>query len=40
MWGMVDSVGVFKCTEGGLSSTGAGLFDYWALGKHAPTGLD
>ena len=39
MWGMVDAVAVFECTDDGGSVTGAGLFEYWALGKHAPTGL-
>jgi hypothetical protein len=40
MWGMVDAVAIFECTEGGASVTGAGLFEYWALGKHTPSGLD
>jgi hypothetical protein len=40
MWGMVDAVAIFECTEGGVSVTGAGLFEYWALGKHTPSGLD
>jgi len=39
MWGMVDSVAVFECTEGGSTITGSGLFEYWALGPHGPTGL-
>jgi hypothetical protein len=39
MWGMVDSVAVFECTEGGSVVTGSGLFEYWALGPHEPTGL-
>jgi hypothetical protein len=40
MWGMVDSVAVFECTENGATVIGSGLFEYWALGPHAPTGLD
>jgi hypothetical protein len=39
MWGMVDSVAVFECTENGRTVTGSGLFEYWALGEHAPSGL-
>jgi hypothetical protein len=40
MWGMVDAVASFECTEGDVTVSGAGLFEYWALGPHAPTGLD
>jgi hypothetical protein len=40
MWGMVDSLAVFECTENGVTSTGSGLFEYWPFGPHAPTGLD
>ena len=40
MWGMVDAVAGFECTEGDATVSGAGLFEYWALGPHAPTGLD
>ena len=40
MWGMIDSVAVFECAEGGQTSTGSGLFEYWPFGPHAPTGLD
>jgi hypothetical protein len=40
MWGMVDSVAVFQSTENGAVVTGSGLFEYWALGPHSPTGLD
>lgn len=40
MWGMADSVAVFECTENGTTTKGSGLFEYWALGPHAPTGLD
>ncbi len=39
MWGMVDSVAVFECTEAGTTVVGSGLFEYWALGPHLPTGL-
>lgn len=39
MWGMVDAVAVFECAEAGATVTGSGLFEYWALGEHAPTGL-
>jgi hypothetical protein len=39
MWGMVDSVAVFECTENGTTVTGSGLFEYWALGPHEPSGL-
>jgi hypothetical protein len=39
MWGMVDSVAVFECAENGSTLTGSGLFEYWALGPHEPTGL-
>jgi hypothetical protein len=39
MWGMTDAVAVFECTENGSTVTGSGLFEYWALGAHAPTGL-
>jgi hypothetical protein len=39
MWGMVDSVATFECVQGGETTTGYGLFEYWALGEHAPTGL-
>jgi hypothetical protein len=40
MWGMVDAVAIFECKEDGASVTGSGLFEYWAFGAHAPTGLD
>ncbi len=40
MWGMVDAVAVFELNENGATVTGSGLFEYWALGAHAPTGLD
>ena len=40
MWGMVDSVAVFECTQDGATVTGSGLFEYWALGPHEPTGLE
>ena len=40
MWGMIDSVAVFECTEDGHTSSGSGLFEYWPFGPHAPTGLD
>ena len=40
MWGMIDSVAVFECTENGTMLTGSGLFEYWPFGPHAPTGLD
>jgi hypothetical protein len=39
MWGMIDSVAQFECTEDGATVTGAGLFEYWPFGAHAPTGL-
>jgi hypothetical protein len=39
MWGMTDAVAVFECVEDGFTVTGSGLFEYWALGAHAPTGL-
>ncbi|MGE5286793.1 MAG: hypothetical protein ACM3ML_06225 [Micromonosporaceae bacterium] len=42
MWGMVDSVARFECSEGGGPGDGAvgyGLFEYLALGEHKPTGL-
>jgi hypothetical protein len=39
MWGMVDSVAVVECVEDGERTTGHGLFEYWALGEHAPGGL-
>jgi hypothetical protein len=39
MWGMVDSVAAFECVQGGETTAGYGLFEYWALGEHAPTGL-
>jgi hypothetical protein len=44
MWGMVDSVARFECTApdtltDGRSAVGYGLFEYWALGDHKPTGL-
>jgi hypothetical protein len=39
MWGMIDSVARFECTEDGTTITGAGLFEYWPFGAHAPTGL-
>jgi hypothetical protein len=40
MWGMKDTAAVFECTESGTTVTGSGLFEYWAFGPHAPTGLD
>jgi hypothetical protein len=40
MWGMVDSVAAFECTGNGSTAGGSGLFEYWAFGAHAPTGLD
>jgi hypothetical protein len=39
MWGMVDSVAAFECMEDGDTASGYGLFEYWALGEHGPTGL-
>jgi hypothetical protein len=39
MWGMVDSVATFECAENGALVTGSGLFEYWALGAHSPSGL-
>lgn len=39
MWGMVDSAAAFDCVQGDGSVTGYGLFEYWSLGQHAPTGL-
>ena len=38
MWGMVDSVARFECTTGGATAEGHGLFEYWSLGEHTPTG--
>ena len=40
MWGMIDSVAAFECTEGGRTVYGSGLFEYWPFGPHAPTGLE
>ena len=40
MWGMIDSVATFECTEKGHTVTGTGLFEYWPFGPHEPTGLD
>jgi hypothetical protein len=40
MWGMIDSVATFECTENGTTVTGSGLFEYWPFGPHAPTGLE
>jgi hypothetical protein len=40
MWGMIDSAAVFEATENGTTITGAGLFEYWPFGAHAPTGLE
>jgi hypothetical protein len=40
MWGMIDSVAAFECTENGATITGSGLFEYWPFGPHSPTGLD
>jgi hypothetical protein len=40
MWGMIDSVATFECTEKGQTVTGTGLFEYWPFGLHEPTGLD
>ena len=41
MWGMVDSVARFECARGAGQepAVGYGLFEYWALGEHQPTGL-
>jgi hypothetical protein len=39
MWGMVDSVAAFECADNGSIVGGSGLFEYWAFGAHAPTGL-
>jgi hypothetical protein len=39
MWGMVDSVALFECSENGTTFAGSGLFEYWAFGDHAPSGL-
>jgi hypothetical protein len=41
MWGIVDSVARFECTAGagGEPCVGYGLFEYWALGEHKPSGL-
>ncbi len=39
MWGMIDSVAVFECTENGSTAAGSGLFEYWPFGEHQPTGL-
>jgi hypothetical protein len=39
MWGMIDSVAVFQCTEDGTTVTGSGLFEHWPFGAHDPTGL-
>ena len=38
-WVSVDSVASFECVQGGETTAGYGLFEYWALGEHAPTGL-
>jgi hypothetical protein len=40
MWGMIDSVAAFECTESGATVSGSGLFEYWPFGPHAPTGLE
>jgi hypothetical protein len=40
MWGMIDSAAVFEAEEKGTTITGAGLFEYWPFGAHAPTGLE
>lgn len=40
MWGMIDSAAVFEAAENGTTITGAGLFEYWPFGAHAPTGLE
>lgn len=40
MWGMIDSVAAFECTEKGHTVMGTGLFEYWPFGPHEPTGLD
>jgi hypothetical protein len=40
MWGMIDAVAAFECKENGVTVNGSGLFEYWAFGSHAPTGLD
>jgi hypothetical protein len=40
MWGMIDSVATFECTENGHTVNGTGLFEYWPFGPHRPTGLD
>jgi len=41
MWGMVDAVAAFECGagDGHEPAVGYGLFEYWALGEHKPTGL-
>jgi hypothetical protein len=39
MWGMIDSVARFECAENGTAVFGSGLFEYWAFGDHAPSGL-
>ena len=41
MWGMVDSVARFECPADGDGgpAVGHGLFEYWSLGEHKPTGL-
>lgn len=36
---MVDSVAEIECAEDAQVTTGYGLFEYWALGEHAPSGL-
>jgi hypothetical protein len=40
MWGMIDSVALFECTENGTTVTGSGLFEYWPFGPHDPSGLE
>jgi hypothetical protein len=39
MWGMIDSVALFECSENGTTVAGSGLFEYWAFGDHAASGL-
>ena len=36
MWGMIDSVAAFECTEKGHTVMGTGLFEYWPFGPHEP----
>lgn len=34
-----DAVATFELSDNGATATGSGLFEYWAFGEHAPTGL-